>query len=151
MDATTSIVFSPDVQDGESPLLIISPEMMNASGIRKIKFFKDPGRKPVINNDTLTYYERSPSGADLAKGIFMACYRRHPILVKRHLHNRLSEEEWAKLFARCTFKGIRRIARQSSKSDEMYKNVLCLKKFTAEWLSGDFWAEFDWLYDEYKK
>ena len=132
-------------------LLDISPEMMNASGIRKIKFFKDPGRKPVINNDTLTYYERSPSGADLAKGIFMACYRRHPILVKRHLHNRLSEEEWAKLFASCTFKGIRRIARQSSKSDKMYKNVLCLKKFTAEWLSGDFWAEFDWLYDEYKK
>ena len=128
-------------------LLDLSPEILRAAGIRKIKFFEHP-RPPQVQKDTLIYYERDHEA--MATGIFRECFRRHPALAKKYLSKR-PIDRWTWLFSVCTFKGFRDIARQSSTNAEMRWDVVNLQKFTSDWLSKDFWKEYDYFYNEYKK
>ncbi len=128
-------------------LLDLSPEILRAAGIRKIKFFEHP-RSPQVQKDTLIYYERDHEA--MAAGIFRECFRRHPALAKKYLSER-PIDRWTWLFSVCTFKGFRDIARQSSTNAEMRRDVVNLQKFTSDWLSKDFWKEYDYFYEEYKK
>ena len=128
-------------------LLDLSPEILRAAGITKIRFAEHPC-SPQVQKGTLIYYERDHES--MASGIFKECYRRYPQLVKRHL-SRHTIDKWAWLFSVCTFKGFRNIARQSSTNAEMRRDVIDLQKFTSNWLSKDFWKEYDYFYEEYKK
>ena len=128
-------------------LLDLSPEILRAAGITKIRFSKHPC-SPQVQKGTLIYHERDHEG--MAAAIFKECYRRYPKLVKRYL-SRHTIDKWAWLFSVCTFKGFRDIAKQSSTNAEMHQDVVNLQKFTSNWLSKDFWKEYDYFYEEYKK
>lgn len=127
----------------------ISPAMINASGIRKIKFFKRPSH-PKLDNDTLIVYDDDHPG--MIRMFFRACYRRYPHLVKKYLKNRRSQEKWAELFQWCATKEfMRHVAQQSCKNPALHQDVICLQNFTKNWLPPEFWKEYNWFYSEYKK
>ena len=127
-------------------LMALDNRMIQASGIKNIKFSSAQRFLPRLNQDTLTIFDEDFRG--MTESIFLGCCKNAPQSVKKYLKQNCSEKEWARLFLECTF-DIRKVALQSCKNVDLYNKILCLKNFTRNWLPEKFWKDIFRLRQEY--